>query len=120
MVTEDGLRLWSPTTGVPLVMLLLFTMAGPPPTDGTAGGAAGLPFTGDAELEFAWWLGAGAPTAARGLLFTMVGGFPFVAAAVAYEERALDVVPEAADGAAGEADCAWTGVGTGGAVLVIR
>jgi hypothetical protein len=107
MVTDEGLRLWSPTTGDPLAMLLLFTMAGPAPTEGTAGGAAGLPFTGDAELEFAWWLGAGAPTAAGVLLFTIVGScFPFVAAAVAYEERALDVVPEAADGAAGEADCA--------------
>jgi uracil-DNA glycosylase len=90
-----------------LVMLLLLTMAGPAPTEGTAGGAEGRPFTGDAEEELAWWLGAWAPTAAEGLLFTMVGGcFPFVAAAFAYEERALDVVPEAADGAAGEADCA--------------
>jgi hypothetical protein len=51
----------------------------------------------------------------------MVGScFPFGAAAVAYEERALDVVPEAADEAAGEAVCAWTGVATGCAVLVIR
>lgn len=103
-------------------MLLLLTMAGPAAlAEGTAGGAP-WPFTGDTGFGVACW-DAARPTAAGGLLLTMAGGencFPFVAAAVAYEERWLDVVPEAADGATGMADCAWTGLGAGGAVLVIR
>jgi hypothetical protein len=126
MVTLEGFRAWSPLGGVPFatpLLLPLLTMAGPAPSEGTAGGAEGLPFTGDIEFDLACWAGAGTPTAAEELLeLTMAGcdtGFPFVAAAVAYEER-LDVVPEAADGAAGEADCALTGVGTGWTVLVIR
>jgi len=74
-------------------------MAGPV---GAAGGAVGLPFTGDTLFEWACWLKAKPPTVAC----EPCG--PFVA--FAYEERALDDVPEAADGEADLAELALMGV----------
>jgi hypothetical protein len=73
-------------------------MAGPVGADG---GAEGLPFTGDTEFEWACWLKAKPPTTAGEPPEAFTDGedcCPFVA--FAYEERALDVVPEAADGEA--------------------
>lgn len=60
-------------------MLALLTIAGPPPTVGTAGEADGLPFTGEAVLFCgACWLEAKLPTTS-GPLVGGEGSFGFVA-----------------------------------------
>lgn len=79
IVTDDGFRS-CPSKGVePLAIEPLLTMAGAP--EGTAGGA-GLPFTGDTELDFPCC--AGPPTIAGGVLDAIGGapeGLPLVALA---------------------------------------
>ena len=47
LIVTEGLRLWSPTPELELVGVFPLTIADAPPTAGTAGGMATLPFTGE-------------------------------------------------------------------------
>lgn len=78
LIVSDEFRMWSPGVGDPLAMLALLTMAGACATEGTAGGAAGLPFTGEAVLLCGACRLDSRPPTTRGPL-EGGEGFPFVA-----------------------------------------